>query len=137
MPWRVGVPGLPGPTLTPGPVPRSGDRGLAEADAGVVGGTREWVRTWNPLASRSATVRSRSSIFWKTPPERATVPSPLSSRMAWQAATVAPARPLWKRAATSGTGTPASRSSTTARTRSPPASRRGEPSVPGPVSLAG
>jgi hypothetical protein len=88
-----------------------------------LGGTREWVRTRIPFASRPATVRSSSSMFWKTPPDRATVPRPVSWPTAWQAVTVAAARPLWKRAAISGGGTPADSSATTARTRSAPPSR--------------
>src|SRR4029450_4019069 len=71
-----------------------------------LGGTREWVRTRKPCCSRAATVRSRRGMFWKTPPERATVPSPVSSRRAWQAATVTPARPLWKRGGTSRAAPP-------------------------------
>lgn len=61
---------------------------------------------------------SSSSRFWKTPPDRATVPRPVSSRSRAHTRAVATASPLWKRAETSAGTAPARVSSTTARTRS-------------------
>ena len=45
-----------------------------------LGGTREWVSTRNPVLSSTSTVTPRSSRFWNTPPDSATVPSPDDSR---------------------------------------------------------
>ena len=103
----------------PGPAPgqvqdlalRSGarDGGLAEADAGVVEGDAAVDQDRKPPELRRATVRSGSRRFWNTPrSDRATASRPVASRTAWQPATVASARPLWKRAAISGPGTPES-----------------------------
>jgi hypothetical protein len=47
-------------------------------------GTRECTSTRNPRASRWLTVRCRSSRFWNTPSDKATVPRPFRSRSSAQ-----------------------------------------------------
>ena len=57
-----------------------------------LGGTRWWVSTVKPSAVSPSTVRSSSSRFWNTPPDRATVPSPCASRVSAQTRTINVAR---------------------------------------------
>src|SRR4029077_17765743 len=60
-------------------------------------GTREWVRTVNPRDSRRVTTWFSSSMFWNTPPDRATVVTALRSRMRRQAAAPTRAPPFGER----------------------------------------
>lgn len=113
-------------------VPRRPSLSLAAATAAwprlippSLHGTREWVRTVNPRASSWATTWFSSSMFWKTPPDRATVVRAWRSRSRAHAAATTAATPLWKRAAMMAGGTPAIRSATASRTRSAPPTRNG------------
>src|SRR5258707_5721885 len=114
--------------------PGGGHNRLAEADPPSLHGTLECTRTRNPCASSWPTVACSSRRFWNTPPDSATVLRWWRSRSLRQQSVMRLATPLWKRAAMTLRSVPAARSSTTARTRSGPATRSGSsPVATGPV----
>ncbi len=96
------------------------------------GGTLRWRRTSNPDSFRPRCVNVSSKALQKTPPDRATTPSPVSSLAARASATTAAATPRWNRAATASALTPSRTSATTARTSAATSSRKGSGAVSSP-----